>query len=613
MKQFLILLFVILSFNSFAQSGFNKTYYIYPTLSSAINNMVLYDTSYFISGITYLSSNTNIQNVFYSNLTNLGDTFNLHVINDTNYYQWGDGDIVKLNSNSIYQAFSVFKLDTSPYLIQIKLIKFNGQDTVWTSTCISDTLEREVFDLTYLDGYFYLTGSIEFPGYTYRDIMLLKTDSLGHLIWMKHFGNDKAIGYQIISTYDHKIMVAANRYYLNNNGNNEDESQWYIMKFDTSGNVIWTHDYGNPTLNDYPPACLVETIDSCYLISGDYAVTPQSINPYFSDANTKGRLLKIDPNGNIIMDKLYGFAPTSVTGMGIFKEKWNKDIISEMGTVIPTDSLFYSASNPAFVLLTSTGKIKWFRQYYYNYNPPTAYNNYEAYIQSVEFTPDGGYIFAGGGTDNNITPAQRGWIVKTDSLGFDGVSTYNLDTAYRIEHIEDTCFSDTAIIYTHLYGVTAPYSITYVNFTNHDSLYYSPTFEKYVADSLIITAPMLTGNDSLIDVICHVTDGLGRTLTDTIHVNVSCLISAINNESWRNDIQIYPNPTNDNLIITINNLQLTINSVSILDITGKKVKSIKPKGESKKYIVNVEDLPARLYFIKIKTNKGEIIRKFVKQ
>ena len=55
------------------------------------------------------------------------------------------------------------------------------------------------------------------------------------------------------------------------------------------------------------------------------------------------------------------------------------------------------------------------------------------------------------------------------------------------------------------------------------------------------------------------------------------------------------------------------NNISILDMMGKLVTSKKYKGESKKYIVNVEDLPAGLYFIKIKTNNGEIMRKFVKQ
>jgi len=55
------------------------------------------------------------------------------------------------------------------------------------------------------------------------------------------------------------------------------------------------------------------------------------------------------------------------------------------------------------------------------------------------------------------------------------------------------------------------------------------------------------------------------------------------------------------------------NNISILDMMGKLVTSKKYKGESKKYIVNVEDLPAGLYFIKIKTYNGEIMRKFVKQ
>jgi len=102
----------------------------------------------------------------------------------------------------------------------------------------------------------------------------------------------------------------------------------------------------------------------------------------------------------------------------------------------------------------------------------------------------------------------------------------------------------------------------------------------------------------------------------------SCFIESTNieNKNIEQNILIYPNPANDNLTISINspkasqaNAQLRIMDVSILDITGKQVTSKKYKGESKKYIVNVENLPAGLYFIKIKTNNGEIMRKFVKQ
>ena len=41
--------------------------------------------------------------------------------------------------------------------------------------------------------------------------------------------------------------------------------------------------------------------------------------------------------------------------------------------------------------------------------------------------------------------------------------------------------------------------------------------------------------------------------------------------------------------------------------------SKKTKGQSKKFKVSVEDLPAGIYFVKVETGRGTIVKKFVKQ
>jgi len=100
-------------------------------------------------------------------------------------------------------------------------------------------------------------------------------------------------------------------------------------------------------------------------------------------------------------------------------------------------------------------------------------------------------------------------------------------------------------------------------------------------------------------------------------------------------IKVYPNPANENLTISITNNQLRIMDVSILDITGKQImpslrfrqkseeaistnneqitSSQTPRNDGHLIKINIETLPAGLYFVKIKTNNGEIISKFVKQ
>ena len=101
------------------------------------------------------------------------------------------------------------------------------------------------------------------------------------------------------------------------------------------------------------------------------------------------------------------------------------------------------------------------------------------------------------------------------------------------------------------------------------------------------------------------------TISDTVLHGYPLVINSINNDLI--GITIYPNPTSSNLTVVINNLQLTINNLTVSDITGQEIKSIKIKVKSNKYTVNFEDLPAGFYFVKVATNKGTIVKKFVKQ
>ena len=72
-------------------------------------------------------------------------------------------------------------------------------------------------------------------------------------------------------------------------------------------------------------------------------------------------------------------------------------------------------------------------------------------------------------------------------------------------------------------------------------------------------------------------------------------------------ISIYPNPVVDELIIR--NDELSINSVEIVDFTGKTVKNQSSVVNS----INVSSLSQGVYFLKMKTDKGVITKKFIKK
>ncbi|MBO6184659.1 MAG: T9SS type A sorting domain-containing protein [Chryseobacterium sp.] len=91
---------------------------------------------------------------------------------------------------------------------------------------------------------------------------------------------------------------------------------------------------------------------------------------------------------------------------------------------------------------------------------------------------------------------------------------------------------------------------------------------------------------------------------------------AINNESGvlstkddvkiiKNRLSIYPNPTSDILNIKTDS---KINSVSVVDITGKKI-NVKLENDK----VDVKSLPAGIYLINVETKDGISIEKFIKK
>ena len=114
---------------------------------------------------------------------------------------------------------------------------------------------------------------------------IMKTDTLGNLIWIEKFEYDSL------------------RYFYLDNINENDNgdyitsgSNWkcYIVKFNNNGNWLWIKYY------DYPGTLtsLESTNDHGYAFGGYYKV---------NDTTDRARLIKTDQEGNLQWMKLYGF------------------------------------------------------------------------------------------------------------------------------------------------------------------------------------------------------------------------------------------------------------------------------------------------------------------
>ena len=91
--------------------------------------------------------------------------------------------------------------------------------------------------------------------------------------------------------------------------------------------------------------------------------------------------------------------------------------------------------------------------------------------------------------------------------------------------------------------------------------------------------------------------------------NVICTIVGIT-DYRENSCNIYPNPTTGELTIT--NYEFGITNVEIFDVYGRKHERTKARRNESTYEISISGLPAGIYFVKISTTTGEVLRKVVK-
>lgn len=142
------------------------------------------------------------------------------------------------------------------------------------------------------DGSYIIAGSTTNTKNGTYDVYVFKTNFQGELIWEKTFGRGKGDG-------GNSVCITSDNYYLitgSTYSNDTDNFDVYLIKTDTSGNLVWEKTYGGSS-NDYGHS-VCETTDGGYIITGST----------YSYGAIKGDvyLCKTDSMGNLIWEKTFG-------------------------------------------------------------------------------------------------------------------------------------------------------------------------------------------------------------------------------------------------------------------------------------------------------------------
>jgi hypothetical protein len=251
-------------------------------------------------------------------------------------------------------------------------------------------------------------------------VWLIKTDSIGNIVWDKTFvgdGTDRHYSYCVQQTNDGGYIISGHRYFSQTN-----EGGAWLIKTDSAGNKEWDRTFGYYKQDE--AFYVQQTMDGGYIISGEhindgiwliktdnygYKEWEKTFGHgvgYCVQLTTDGgyilfgeeRLIKTDFNGNKEWDKTFagcrGYCVQQTTD----------------GGYIITGYIEVSSLNEDVLLIKtdSAGNLEWDKTFGGIPDNDAGY--------SIQQTTDGGYIITG--KSWGFFPSRGGiWLVKTDSDG----------------------------------------------------------------------------------------------------------------------------------------------------------------------------------------------------
>lgn len=463
---------------------------------------------------------------------------------------------------------------------------------------------------------------------SYVEACLIKTNKYGDTLWTKKYGNANGDDFanSVIQTNDGGYIFTGLLYVFNTSANR----LLYIVKTDGNGDTLWTKAYSRSSSSTEGHS-IKQTTDGGFIIAGT------ATNAFNPASGSDGLIFKIDSVGNILWSKIYNFGTVSSSG---------DEIIYSIEPTIDGGYIATGSENNHFFLLKtdSIGNVTWLKFFK---------STVDERSHNVLIADDSGYVISG--YTNSFGGPTKPFIIKTNSNGdtlwtkkFNFIANSSVESQIRTCKTTNGGFTLVSAVIIPPYGNNLALikmdSVGNIEWANtYGNSYYDfghdvvQTFDGgYVAvginDKLVFNTPsniLMVKTDSngnsncnqlsfspLVSSAPFIVNDTSFVVGSTLNVfspptavnsgltdSTICLTVGINEITENNPLLIFPNPSCNNLVVTIGKI-INNGKIEIINSLGKVVYHSYINQGSKNDI-NLTNIPSGIYVVQVRI--GDIV------
>ena len=290
---------ISLSYGQFNDPMYFNNVYNQNTWSICIS-ILEYNDSYYGLGITS-DSIFYYKTIVFTRLNMSGELeiWNEFRVNNSDHYP-GQPSSFYLTDDSTFVNGGTFGIESN-YKGSLRLLDLVG-DTIFTGTYLSKLGNSMIIDYCYpLDNNgFICTGQDHYVD-AFSDVVLLRTDSLGNELWRKFYGWDTSDkGFKVLPTLNSGFIISGFSYMPGDDYNGDA----LLIKTDSLGNLEWLRKPGHPDFMDGYGSVTIAP-DGNYVFGYTHAVSQGPPYPV-PEAYRKIKFMKFNQNGDTIWERIYG-------------------------------------------------------------------------------------------------------------------------------------------------------------------------------------------------------------------------------------------------------------------------------------------------------------------